>query len=72
MELIEVKVKGYKIYCMNEFDEMYDFFIPKEEYRISIKESKSYVPERHHFLAVRRDTESYYVTLDDLKSIKQK
>lgn len=72
METIEVKVKGYKIYCENERQELYDFFIPKQQYRMSMKEAKEYVPEMHKVIAVRRDTETIHVTYEDLKAIKLK
>lgn len=71
METIEVKVKGYKIYCENYFHELYDFFIPKQQYRMSMQEAKEYVPETHSVIAVKRDTETVIVTYDDLKTIKQ-
>jgi len=72
MESIEVKVKGYKIYCENQDHELYDFFIPKQQYRMSMNEAKEYVPEMHNVIAVKRDTETIHVTYDDLKAIKQK
>ena len=72
METIEVKIKGYKIYCENEQHELYDFFIPKQQYRMNMSEAKEYVPEMHNVIAVRRDTEKIHVTYDDLKAIKQK
>ena len=70
MENIQVKVKGYKIYCENQDNELYDFFIPKEQYKMSMKEAKEHVPEMHKVIAVKRDTQTYYVTFDDLKTIK--
>lgn len=70
METIEVKVKGYKIYCENDFHELYDFFIPKQQYRMSMQEAKEHVPELHTVIAVKRDTETIQVTYDDLKNIK--
>lgn len=72
METIEVKVKGYKIYCENIDHELYDFFIPKQQYRMSINEAKEYVPELNTVIAVKRDTETIHVNYDDLKAIKQK
>ena len=72
METIEVKVKGYKIYCENQDHELYDFFIPKQQYRMSMYEAKNYVPEMHSVIAVKRDTEKIDVTYDDLKAIKLK
>lgn len=70
METIEVNVKGYKIYCENQDSELYDFFIPKQQYRMNMTEAKNYVPEMHKIIAVKRDTETYHVTYDDLKTIK--
>lgn len=72
METIKVKVKGYKIYCENESHELYDFFIPKQQYRMNMSEAKEYVPEMHKVIAVKRDTETIHVTYEDLKSIKLK
>lgn len=72
METIEVKVKGYKIYCENELHELYDFFIPKQQYRMNMSEAKEYVPEMHKVIAVKRDTETIHVTYEDLKAIKLK
>lgn len=70
METIEVKVKGYKIYCENQDGELYDFFIPKQQYRMNMSEAQAYVPEMHSVIAVKRDTEKIDVTYDDLKAIK--
>lgn len=70
METIEVKVKGYKIYCENQNGELYDFFIPKQQYRMNMSEAQAYVPEMHSVIAVKRDTEKIDVTYDDLKAIK--
>lgn len=70
METIEVKVKGYKIYCENQDGELYDFFIPKQQYRMNMSEAQAYVPEMHTVIAVKRDTETVQVTYDDLKAIK--
>lgn len=70
METIEVKVKGYKIYCENQDGELYDFFIPKQQYRMNMSEAQAYVPEMHSVIAVKRDTEKIDVTYDDLKTIK--
>lgn len=70
METIEVKVKGYKIYCENHDGELYDFFIPKQQYRMNMSEAQAYVPEMHTVIAVKRDTEKIDVTYDDLKAIK--
>lgn len=73
METIEVKVKGYKIYCENQNHELYDFFIPKQQqYRMSMKEAQEYVPELHTVIAVKRDTETIHVIYDELKAIKLK
>lgn len=71
METIVVNVKGYKIYCENQDYVLYDFFIPKQQYRMSMAEAKQYVPESHSVIAVKRDTETIDVTYDDLKEIKQ-
>lgn len=70
MEDIQVKVKGYKIYAETQDHELYDFFIPREQYKLSMKEAKEQVPELHKVIAVKRDTQTYYVTFDDLKTIK--
>lgn len=70
METIEVKVKGYKIYCENQDGELYDFFIPKQQYRMNMSEAQAYVHEMHSVIAVKRDTEKIDVTYDDLKAIK--
>lgn len=70
METIEVKVKGYKIYCENQDGVLYDFFIPKQQYRMNMSEAQAYVPEMHNVIAVKRDTEKIDVTYDDLKAIK--
>lgn len=70
METIQVKVKGYKIYAESQDHELYDFFIPREQYKMSMKEAKEQVPEMHKVITVKRDTQTYYVTFDDLKTIK--
>lgn len=72
METIVVNVKGYKIYCENQDYELYDFFIPKQQYRMSMREAQKHVPESHSVIAVKRDTETIGVTYDDLKAIEQK
>lgn len=70
METISVNVKGYTIYCENDQHELYDFFVPKEAYRLNKQEAQSYVPETHQLIDVKRDTKSYLVKHDDLLSIK--
>lgn len=71
METIVVNVKGYKIYCENQDYVLYDFFIPKQQYRMSMTEAQQYVPESHSVIAVKRDTQTIDVTYDDLKAIEQ-
>lgn len=70
METIQVKVKGYKIYAESQDHELYDFFIPREQYKMTMKEAKEQIPEMHKLIAVKRDTQTYYVTFNDLKTIK--
>lgn len=69
MDIIDVKVKGYCIYCENDVGEIYDFFVPKQDYRMYKTEAREHVPETHKLIDIKRDFKFYRVPYDKLKEI---
>ncbi|YP_009789388.1 hypothetical protein HOR65_gp03 [Staphylococcus phage St 134] len=67
MNYIDVELKGFTIYAKNDRHEEYDFFIPKQDYRITKREILQHIPEGHTLLDSKRTskiiTVSYYELL---------
>lgn len=67
MNYIDVEIKGFTVYAKNDRHEEYDFFIPKQDYRITKREILQHIPEGHKLLDSKRTskiiTVSYYELL---------
>lgn len=72
MTTIDVQVKGFNIYCSNDIGELYDFFLPKDHYRMSKTEAHEHIPEAHKLIDFKRDSKTYRLKYEDLKNISQK
>lgn len=72
MTMIDVTVKGFKLYCEDEHQELYDFFVPNKDYRMTISQANVYVPEMHKLIAVKRDTKQYEIRYSDLLELQEK
>lgn len=72
MTNIDVQVKGFNIYCENDMGEYYDFFIPKDHYRMFKTEAKEHIPETHKLIDIKRDSKTYRVNYEALKEVSQK
>lgn len=72
MTSIDVQVKGFNIYCANDIGELYDFFLPKDHYRMSKTEAHEHIPENHKLIDFKRDSKTYRVIYEDLQDISQK
>lgn len=69
MNYIDVTIKGYVIYAENENHEMYDFFIPSNDYRMTKRQALRHIPVSHTLLAYRRDTKILNVKFEELQKI---
>lgn len=69
--MVDVQVKGFVIYCENEQHEMYDFFVPREHYRMSKTEAREFIPEMHKLIDIKRDYNNYTVDFEELKKISK-
>lgn len=69
--MVDVQVKGFVLYCENDQHEMYDFFVPREFYRMSKTEALEYIPETHKLIDVKRDYKNYTVDLKELIEISK-
>lgn len=70
--MIDVKIRGYTIYCESDNHELYDFFVPMNDYRLSKKEAQAnLVPEAHTLLAVKRDYKTLQVEYEQLLKISE-
>lgn len=52
-------VRGYIIYAKSEDDELYDFFYPALQNRMTLGEAKETLPENHKLLTIERVTRNY-------------
>lgn len=71
MNYIDIEIKGFTIYAKNDKYEEYDFFIPKQDYRITKREILEHIPEGHTFLDSKRTSKTINVNYDELLKIKQ-
>lgn len=71
MNLVEVEIRGHTLFCKNERGVHYDFFIPREDYRIPVKVAKEFIPEMHKFIDSKRTYKSVKVRYEDLLDIAQ-
>lgn len=72
MTTIDVQVKGFNIYCANDIGELYDFFIPKDHYRMSKTEAYTHIPYGHKLKDYKRESKTYRLKYEELQSISQK
>lgn len=70
MKNIQVTIRGYTIYCENDQHEIYDFFVPKQSYKMNKSEALDYIPETHKLLDIKRDSEVIFVKYEELLKIK--
>lgn len=69
MPMVDVQVKGFVIYAENEQHERYDFFVPREHYRMNKTEAQEFIPEMHKLIDYKRDYKTYTVSLEELQKI---
>ena len=65
------EIKGFTIYAKNDNHESYDFFIPKQDYRITKREILEHIPEGHTFIDSKRSSKIITVNYDELLKIQQ-
>ena len=70
MNYIDVEIKGFIIYAKNDRHEEYDFFIPKQDYRITKREILEHIPEGHILLDSKRTSKTITVSYDELLQIQ--
>lgn len=70
MNYINVEIKGFIIYAKNDRNEEYDFFIPKQDYRITKREILEHIPEGHALLDSKRTSKTMTVSYDELLKIE--
>lgn len=56
-------VRGYVIYAKSEDDELYDFFYPALQNRMSLGEAKELLPDNHKLLTTERITRNYEIPM---------
>lgn len=55
--------RGYVIYAKSEKGELYDFFYPALQNRITIGEAESLLPDEHKLLTTERVTRYYEIPM---------
>jgi len=58
--------RGYVIYAKSDKGELYDFFYPALQNRITIGEAKSLLPDEHKLLTTERVTRYYEIPMKQL------
>lgn len=61
-------VRGFMIYAKSDTDELYDFFYPNINKRITITEAESLLPNGHKLLTTERQTRHYSIRMKDLET----
>lgn len=56
-------VRGYIIYAKSEDEELYDFFYPALQNRMSLGEAKELLPDNHKLLTTERITRNYEIPM---------
>lgn len=56
-------VRGYTIYAKSEDEELYDFFYPALQNRMTLGEAKDLLPEGHKLLTIERITRNYEIPM---------
>lgn len=49
-------VRGYVIYAKNDNEDLYDFFYPALQNRMTLTEARKTLPENHKLLTIERET----------------
>lgn len=71
MNYIDLEIKGFTLYCHNDVSEVYDFFIPRQDYRIAKRDMMKYVPEGHTLIDSKRTSKTITVDYDELLNISK-
>ena len=58
--------RGYVIYAKSDKGELYDFFYPALQNRITIGEAESLLPDEHKLLTTERVTRYYEIPMKQL------
>jgi len=58
--------RGYVIYAKSDKGELYDFFYPALQNRITIGEAESLLPDEHKLLTTERVTRYYEIPMKEL------
>lgn len=56
-------VRGYVIYAKSEDEELYDFFYPALQNRMTLGEAKETLPDNHKLLTIERVTRNYEIPM---------
>nr|DAL31096.1 MAG TPA_asm: hypothetical protein [Caudoviricetes sp.] len=59
-------VRGYMIYAKSDNDELYEFFYPNTNVRITNKEAESLLPDGHKLITTERQTRKYSIPIKQL------
>lgn len=59
--------RGYIIYAKSDNDELYDFFYPAMQNRMSISEAERIIPDNHKLLTTERVTRNYEIPMNKLE-----
>lgn len=59
--------RGYVIYAKSDKGELYDFFYPALQNRITIGEAESLLPDEHKLLTTERVTRYYEIPMKQLE-----
>ena len=71
VKLVDVDVRGYKIYAENQRGELYDIFVPMQKYYLTKQEAQKYLNENDKLLAVKRENRSYKISYNVLLDAAQ-
>ncbi len=69
MNYVNIEIRGHTFYCENNIGERYDFFEPREHYRINKKEANAFVPEGHKLIDIKRTSKLLTVDYNELLNI---
>lgn len=59
-------VRGYMIYAKSANGELYEFFFPNPNVRITNKEAESLLPDEHKLITTERQTRKYSIPMKQL------
>lgn len=59
-------VRGYVLYAKSDNGELYDFFYPSLQNRITVNEAVSLLPNNHKLLTTERQTRKYSIPMKQL------